>query len=106
MEMPGPLPTSSTTSPRRIHILSVIDDLHFGGDEYRLLTFAQTLDNSRFQHTVLTLMAEHSESDSQYGSMRDQYRAAGVRVLDLGQPSLDEARKHRRWKLTVFRVEG
>ena len=87
---------------RRIHIISIIDDLHFGGDEYRLLTFAQTVDSSRFQHTVVTLMAAHPESDGQYGSMRNQYREAGVRVLDLGQPSLDEARRQGRGKLRMF----
>src|SRR5215813_7449105 len=102
METREPLHTSSTTTPRRIHILSVIDDLHFGGDEYRLLTFAQFLDTTRFQHTALTLMRENRESAERYGSMRDQYRAAGVRVIDLGQPSLEEARDQGRSKIRMF----
>jgi hypothetical protein len=45
-------------SHRKTHILSIIDDLHFGGDEYRLHAFAQWVDKSRFDHTVLTLMKE------------------------------------------------
>jgi glycosyltransferase involved in cell wall biosynthesis len=79
------LDTSSDTSRRRVHILSVIDDLHFGGDEYRLLAFAQSLDTLRFQHTVVTLMKADSVTGERYGSMREQYHRAGVRLLDLGQ---------------------
>jgi len=73
---------------RRIHILSVIDDLHFGGDEYRLLAFAQSLDKLRFRHTIVTLMREDRASGDRYGSMRAQYRRAGVGLLDLGQPPI------------------
>jgi glycosyltransferase involved in cell wall biosynthesis len=73
-------------SSRKIHILSVIDDLHFGGDEYRLCAFAQSLDRHRFDHTVLTLMREDRAIAEKYGSMRDHYRRAGIRLMDLGQP--------------------
>jgi len=85
MATPEQLPISIDTSRRRIHILSVIDDLHFGGDEHRLLAFAQSLDKLRFQHTVVTLMKEDPETAERYGSMREQYRHADVRLLDLGQ---------------------
>jgi glycosyltransferase involved in cell wall biosynthesis len=71
-------------SRRRIHILSVIDDLHFGGDEYRLLAFARSLDRERFQHTVVTLMKEDRVLGEKYGSMRDQYRQSEVRLIDIG----------------------
>jgi glycosyltransferase involved in cell wall biosynthesis len=74
-------------SHRRIHILSIIDDLFFGGDEYRLHAFAQSLDRHRFDHTVLTLMMEDQAIGEKYGSLRDQYRQSGVRLLDLGQPA-------------------
>jgi len=72
-------------SHRRIHILSIIDDIHFGGDEYRLHAFAQSLDRERFDHTVLTLMKEDRALGEKYGSMRDQYRQAGIRLMDIGQ---------------------
>lgn len=72
-------------SQSRIHILSVIDDLHFGGDEYRLCAFAQSLDKEHFDHTVLTLLKEDRALEEKYGSMRDQYRQAGIRVVDIGQ---------------------
>jgi glycosyltransferase involved in cell wall biosynthesis len=74
-------------SRRRIHILSVIDDLHFGGDEYRLYTFAKSLDRCRFDHTVLTLMKADRTIGDKYGSMRGQYRQANIRLMDIGQPS-------------------
>jgi glycosyltransferase involved in cell wall biosynthesis len=76
---------SNDMSRRRIHILSVIDDLHFGGDEYRLYAFAKFLDKCRFDHTVLTLMEEDRTTGEKYGSMRDEYRQAGIRLRDIGQ---------------------
>jgi len=75
-------------SRRRIHILSVIDDLLFGGDEYRLHAFAKSLDRHRFQHTILTLMEEDRAIGEKYGSMRDQYRQAGIRLIDIEQPAV------------------
>jgi len=79
---------SNDMSRRRIHILSVIDDLHFGGDEYRLHAFAKSLDRHRFQHTVLTLMKEDRAIGRKYGSMRDQYRQWGIRLIDIGQAAV------------------
>jgi glycosyltransferase involved in cell wall biosynthesis len=78
------LRTSIDTSPRRIHILSVFDDLGFGGDEYRLLAFAQSLDKLRFQHTVVTVVKTDLETGERHGFMKEQIRRAGVRLLDLG----------------------
>lgn len=77
---------SNDMSHRKIHILSIIDDLHFGGDEYRLHAFATSLDRQRFDHSVLTLMKEERVVGEKYGSMRDQYRHSGIRLIDLGQP--------------------
>jgi len=71
-------------SRRKTHILSVIDDLHFGGDEYRLHAFGKALDKQRFDHTVLTLMPEDPAIGEKFGSMRDQYRHAGIRLIDIG----------------------
>jgi glycosyltransferase involved in cell wall biosynthesis len=75
-------------SNRRIHILSVIDDLFFGGDEYRLHAFGRSLDKSRFDHSVLTLMKEDRTLGDRYGSMRDQFRQSGIRVMDMGEVPL------------------
>jgi glycosyltransferase involved in cell wall biosynthesis len=87
MTAPEQLRISNDMSRRKIHILSVIDDLHFGGDEYRLYAFAKSLDKCRFDHTVLTLMKEDHTIGVKYGSMRDQYRQAGIRLIDIGQPA-------------------
>jgi glycosyltransferase involved in cell wall biosynthesis len=87
MTAPGQLRISNDMSRRKIRILSVIDDLHFGGDEYRLYAFAKSLDKCRFDHTVLTLMKEDLTTGVKYGSMRNQYREAAIRLSDIGQPA-------------------
>jgi glycosyltransferase involved in cell wall biosynthesis len=88
MAMQGQLRISNNMSHRKIHILSIIDDLHFGGDEYRLHAFAQSVDKCRFDHTVLTLMREDRRIGAKYGSMRDQYRQTGIRLIDIGQTAV------------------
>jgi glycosyltransferase involved in cell wall biosynthesis len=80
----------------KVHILSIIDDLHFGGDEYRLHAFAQALDRERFDHTVLTLMKEDRAIGEKYGSMRDQYRQAGIRLMDIGQDAAKIGERHEK----------
>jgi len=97
------LPTWSDTLRRRIHILSVIDDLHFGGDEYRLLAFAQTLDGCRFKHTILTLMKGDQETAERHGSMREHFRRAGIRLLHLEHAQDREASGLRVSKLSAFK---
>ena len=77
----------------QIHILSVIDDLHFGGDEYRLHVFGSYLDRSRFRHSVATVVKEDGALGEQYGSMRDQFLQSGIRLLDLGFPAGPLARR-------------
>ena len=66
------------------HVLSVIDDLGFGGGENRLLTFARTIDRRRFRHSVLAIRAA-AACPPQSSAMRAQYAAAGVNVVDLGE---------------------
>jgi glycosyltransferase involved in cell wall biosynthesis len=83
-------------SHRKTHILSIIDDLHFGGDEYRLHAFAQWVDKSRFDHTVLTLMKEDRTIGAKYGSMRDQYRQTGIRLIDIGQTAVGVGERSRK----------
>ena len=48
---------------RRIRVLSLIDNLHFGGDENRLLVFAQTIDRRRFDHLIVTVSGANTEVD-------------------------------------------
>jgi glycosyltransferase involved in cell wall biosynthesis len=94
--------TSNDKLHGRIHVLSVVDHLHFGGDEYRLLAFAQSVDPCRFQHTVVTLLAEDQRTAERCGSMRQQYRHAGVRLIDFGfSPAEGSQKKYS--KLTAFR---
>jgi glycosyltransferase involved in cell wall biosynthesis len=75
---------------KRIRVLSLINNLHFGGDENRLLAFAQTLDRRRFDHQIVTISPANPEVDRRYGGMRQQYLDAGVEII-----SLDEALSSR-----------
>jgi glycosyltransferase involved in cell wall biosynthesis len=61
------------------------------------------VDSGQFQHTVVTLMGEDSETGKQYGSMRDHYRRARVQVINLGERSWGEAPAEPRCKLLVFK---
>jgi glycosyltransferase involved in cell wall biosynthesis len=70
---------------RRIRILSLIDNLHFGGDENRLLAFAQTIDRRRFDHQIVTISRANPEVDQHYGGMRQQYADAGVEIISLDE---------------------
>src|SRR5205085_4960778 len=70
---------------RRVRILSLINNLHFGGDENRLLAFAQTVDRRRFDHLLLTINEADEEVDRRCGGMRQQFADAGVEVLSLGE---------------------
>jgi glycosyltransferase involved in cell wall biosynthesis len=81
---------------RKIRILSVIDDLHFGGDEYRLHAFAKSIDRSRFEHSVLTLMKEDPAIGEKYGSMRELYRKDGISLIDIGISAVGVAEQQQR----------
>jgi glycosyltransferase involved in cell wall biosynthesis len=70
---------------KRVRLLSLINNLHFGGDENRLLAFAQTLDRRRFDHHVVTVSPANPEVDRRYGGMRQQYADAGVEVISLDE---------------------
>src|SRR2546427_1374011 len=70
---------------RRIRIISLFDDLFFGGDETRLLAFARTVDRGHFDHSVVTIKRADAEANRFYGTMRQQYAAAGVEVIDLDE---------------------
>ena len=61
------------------------------------------LDTLRFRHTVVTLMKENRETGERYGSMRELYRRAGIRLLNLEQPPISDEPKRPLSKLRVFR---
>jgi glycosyltransferase involved in cell wall biosynthesis len=70
----------------RARVASVIADLWFGGTSNRLLSFASTIDRSRFDHVVLTLWSWDAAQERTTGSRRAAYAEAGVEVVDLGEP--------------------
>ncbi len=69
----------------RVRIASLIADLGFGGSQNRLLSFASTIDRSRFEHTVLTLYRREESQELLVGSRRAAYADAGVEVIDMGE---------------------
>jgi glycosyltransferase involved in cell wall biosynthesis len=74
---------------RRIRLLSLIENVDFGGDQARLLAFARTIDRSRFEHTVATIRPPETRQDAEYGTMYQQYVEAGVQVVSLGKRRRD-----------------
>ncbi len=79
----------------RVRVVSIIDELGFGGDENRLLSFATTVDRDRFDHAVVTI-ANADPCRRESWAMRQQYATAGVTVSSLGDdPLLAAARRSR-----------
>jgi L-malate glycosyltransferase len=66
----------------RVRVLSVIDDLGFGGDENRLLSLATTIDHTRFEHRVVTIQRP-DPSRAESLAMHAHYRAAGLELSSL-----------------------
>src|SRR5215471_10106115 len=71
---------------RRARIATVFYDLGIGGDENRVLSFAQHLDRDRFEHVVVTLVDRGADAERRTGPMGDRYREAGVVCLGLDEP--------------------
>jgi glycosyltransferase involved in cell wall biosynthesis len=69
---------------RRMRIASVIADLGFGGSANRVLSFARTIDKSRFDHVVITLYRREESYAQEVGSLRHAYADSGIEVIDLG----------------------
>ena len=65
----------------------MIDDLYFGGDEYRLRVFGSHFDATKFRHSIVTIFKEDRMLGKQYGSMRDHYHQSGIQLLSLGLPA-------------------
>jgi len=75
----------------KLHILSVIDDLYFGGDEYRLLAFGRTLNRNQFDHTLVTIFSPDSDSEKRHGSLRRSFLESGIDVIHLEESHASEA---------------
>jgi glycosyltransferase involved in cell wall biosynthesis len=70
---------------RRMRIASLIADLGFGGSENRVLSFARTIDRSRFDHVVITLYRPEESYEPNVGSLRRTYAEAGVEIIHLAE---------------------
>jgi glycosyltransferase involved in cell wall biosynthesis len=79
---------------RKIGVASLINELLFGGDESRLLSFSRTVNSDQFAHHVVCVKRPNRDFDSRHGTLREQYVDAGIRVTDLGEgyPNLGAGR--------------
>jgi len=79
---------------RKIGVASLINELLFGGDESRLLSFSRTVNPDQFAHHVVCVKRPNRDFDSRHGTLREQYVDAGIRVTDLGEgyPNLGAGR--------------
>jgi hypothetical protein len=68
-----------------MRIASLIGNLGCGGSENRLLSFARTIDRSRFEHMVITLYRREQPYEQRAGSLRDVYADSGIQLVDLGE---------------------
>lgn len=69
---------------RRLRVLSIVNDLVHGGDEHRLLSYARHVDRREIDHHVVVIKEPDSEVDERYGSLRGEYAAAGIPLIELG----------------------
>src|SRR5713101_6759959 len=79
-----PAKVSRANPEPALNVLSVVSDLYFAGGETRVLNIARAIDPNRVKLTVLTIYAPDPEQDSLLGSMRPEFSAAGISVLNLG----------------------
>lgn len=75
---------------KRLRILSVINELHFGGAEGRLLTLSKQIDRERFDHNVLTLKRVDSERERQFGSLRPYFAACNIAIDNLNETAPEQ----------------
>ena len=80
---------------RRIRVVSLINELLFGGDESRLLSFSRTVNAEEFDHRVVCVKRPDREFDSRNGTMRALFADAGIPVADLGEgyPNLGQKKQ-------------
>src|SRR5688572_18618922 len=76
---------------RKIHVLSLVGDLLFGGGQNRLLALARTIDRERFVHTVVTVNKTENQGSAYYRTMHHEYAEAGIEIIDLGKAYAEAA---------------
>jgi glycosyltransferase involved in cell wall biosynthesis len=81
----APLHGEGRRMKRRIRVVSLINELLFGGDESRLLSFSRTVNAKDFDHRVVCVKRPDRDFDSRNGTMRALYAGAGIPVSDLGE---------------------
>lgn len=84
-------PATTGTQSRKIvgvktRVLSLARTLYFGGDQYRLLALARTIDRSAFEHKIVCLKAETPDLAERYGTLRPRFEAAGSEIIDIDIP--------------------
>src|SRR3982750_4857994 len=70
---------------RKVRVVSLINELLFGGDESRLLSFSRTVNTKEFDTRVVCVKRPDGDFDSRNGTMRSLYADAGIPVVDLGE---------------------
>lgn len=80
-----------------VHVVSVIDDLAFGGGDVRLLAFASSIDRRLIKHTVVTIQRA-SASNAASTAMRRHFATAGIDIVDLGVVNARESTTGDRWR--------
>jgi len=80
-----------------VHVVSVIDDLAFGGGDVRLLAFASSIDRSQIRHTVVTIQRASPYNVASI-AMRRHFAAAGIDIVDLGVANARESSTTERWR--------
>ncbi len=70
--------------PQALRVASVTRRLTVAGDETRLLNTAMAYDADSVEHVVIVVSPTDEEQDRWVGSMRERYRANGIKVVELG----------------------
>src|SRR4051812_37448367 len=64
----------------KLTVVSLIETLHIGGDENRLLTLARHIDRDRFHHRVILMAPPSAESEARLGPILGAYRECDISV--------------------------
>ena len=78
---------------RPCRVLSIANTLVYGGDENRLLSFATHVDPSRLDLHVGVLKRSHPELDRRDGTLRPEFEARGIPLVEFGEQRYDRGPK-------------
>jgi glycosyltransferase involved in cell wall biosynthesis len=78
-----------TLLDRPLRVLSIANSLVYGGDENRLLSLATYVDRARVEHHVAVLKRPDPDIDARYGTLRPEFAARGIDIIEIGEPRLD-----------------